>query len=246
MNGTSGSVATLDIASSGSLTLSTALTVNQYDTVNVAGTNGLTDNYGITLAGGSLTGAGTLSAATPISGWGTVDLSLASHTGAISANSASGVLDLQQALTGTLTPTVAAGGTLEFDASGNTASTVTLSGSISAPATLDIGAPALTSAASLTLTGALSVSQYNVINLNGSTLTNSRGINLGNTTTTLGGVIFSYGTSTLDGGTVGVTNTGDITVESGTLTLDHTLTNEGGSEGTDFGPDISTSAPARP
>src|SRR6202040_1376811 len=78
--GFSGSTGTLELNTSGTLTLTNALAVGANAVVLDGSGVQLTDAAGITIAGGTLSGVGLLSASTALTGYGTVGLSVAGRT----------------------------------------------------------------------------------------------------------------------------------------------------------------------
>ena len=195
-----GSTGTLELNTSGSLTLANTLTVGA-NTVKLDAPGGavqFTDAAGILMTGGTFSGTGSLAANTNISGYGIVAISV-STAGALTAQDG-GTLDLQGTVSNrTLSIVTGAANTLKISGT-TTAAAFTINNSLQ---TLAISG-------SLTLTGTESIT-LGMISMLGGTLTDASGVVIGS------GATLS-GTGTV-AASIGNGSTGIITALGGPLDI---------------------------
>jgi hypothetical protein len=197
----SGSTGTLELNTSGALTLTSPLAIGANTVkLDAAGTAQLTA-AGVTLAGGTISGTGSLAGATALTGYGTVSAPLMTGTGTITASG--GTLDLT-GLVGSRPLAIDATKVSDLKIDGTATSSAAIS-ITNANQTLEIGA-----SGALTITGAQSVTN-GTIKLDGGTLTDSSGVTLGS-----GSKLTGFGT--FNPAFTG-TNSGTVTASGGTLAL---------------------------
>jgi hypothetical protein len=207
----SGSTGTLELNTSGSLTLINALSIGA-NAVTLDGSGvQLTDAAGVTLAGGSISGTGTLSSSTNVTGSGLLGISFTTGTNTITASG--GVLDVTGSVTTSQTLAIGASSTLKLDHGGITVGAIA---NLSGGKTLEI-------AQSATISGTQTVAGGTLAIDSGVTLTDTSGITLsGGTITgagTVAAAIAGSGTTTIaaTGGTLEVT--GAVSDSGNALTL---------------------------
>jgi hypothetical protein len=195
-----GSTGILEIANTGSLTLTKALAIGS-NTVKLDGSaSTLTDSAGLTLAGGTISGAGKLRASTNLQGFGTVGIPL---SGSTAVTAAGGTLDVQGKVAGGKAAlSIGSGATdrLKISSAARAASASFLGST----GTLEIG-----STGSLSLTKPMTIGA-NILQLDApaSTLSDTGGVSLG------GGGITGQGTLSTS---TPVSGTGYVTASGGTL-----------------------------